>query len=51
MSENDKQARLDEYEADFALGGEVEFEAQDDDADTDLEMLMAGVRAARMAGA
>lgn len=38
------------YEADFALGGEVEFDELEDD-DVDLELLAARVQAARLAGA
>jgi hypothetical protein len=42
--------RENEYEADFALGGEVEFDELEDDA-VDLELLDARVQAARLAGA
>lgn len=40
-----------QFDADFALGGEVEFDEQDDGESAELEMLMAGVRAARHSGA
>lgn len=43
--------RENEYEADFALGGEVEFDELEDDAEVDLELLDARVQAARFAGA
>jgi hypothetical protein len=42
--------RENEYEADFALGGEVEFDELEDEA-VDLELLDARVQAARLAGA
>jgi hypothetical protein len=41
----------DPFEADFALGGEVEFEEQEGATDAELETLMAGVRAAGHSGA
>ena len=42
---------LDDFEADFILGGEVEFEEQEGEESLELEILMAGVRAARHSGA
>jgi hypothetical protein len=49
---NASAAETNEFEADFALGGEVEFE-ETEDADTgfELELLAVRVRAARYAGA
>lgn len=41
----------DPYEADFALGGEVEFEEQDEALDLEIELLAARVQAARFSGA
>lgn len=41
----------DPYDADFALGGEVEFDEQDQALDLELELLAARVQAARFAGA
>ena len=40
-----------DYAADFALGGEIEFEEQDDEAGAELEILTSGVRGARHSGA
>jgi hypothetical protein len=41
----------DDFEADFALGGEVEFEEADEsDLDAEMELLAGRVRAARDAG-
>lgn len=40
-----------DYAGDFALGGEIEFAEQDDEAGVDLEFLISGVRGARHSGA
>lgn len=47
----DRKAEDQQFDADFRLGGEVEFEEQDGEESAELEMLMAGVRAARQSGA
>ena len=45
---NDQSMELEEFEADFALGGEVEYEESDgDDAAAELEQLLVRVQAAR----
>lgn len=53
MFEKPIDPKENEYEADFALGGEVEFEEHEDerDVEVDLELLAARVQAARLAGA
>jgi len=45
---NDQSMELDEFEADFALGGEVEFEESDgNEAAAELDQLLMRVQAAR----
>ena len=49
---NAQERDTEQYEADFALGGAVEWdEAEDEDTGAELERLLAAVQAARRCGA